>query len=65
MTHPDLRAALGRERQNTLRAGAEAARAARQARLNRRQAAATARRRSLLQCWAGTGIQVVRVTGRR
>jgi RimJ/RimL family protein N-acetyltransferase len=59
MTHPDLRAALGRERQNTLLADAEAARTARQARLHRRQAATPARRRSPLQCRAGTGTQVV------
>jgi hypothetical protein len=36
MTHPDIRAALGREWLNTLLADAEAARTARQARLNPR-----------------------------
>jgi hypothetical protein len=40
MTHPDILAALGRERLNTLLADAEAARKARQARRYRRQAAA-------------------------
>lgn len=59
MTHPDIRAALGRERQNTLLADAEAARTARQARLHRRQAATPARRGSPLQCRAGTGTQMV------
>jgi len=39
MSHPDIHAALGRERQKTLLADAEAARTARQARLHRRQAA--------------------------
>ena len=58
MTHPDIRAALGRERQNTLLADAEAARTARQARLHQRQAATPARRGSPLQCRAGTGTQV-------
>ena len=48
MTHPDIRIALGRERQNTLLADAEAARTARQARLHRRQAATPARRGSPL-----------------
>jgi hypothetical protein len=42
MIHPDVRAALGRDRQNTLRADAKAARTARQAQLHRRQAAAPA-----------------------
>ncbi len=42
MIHPDVRAALGRDRQNTLLADAKTARAARQARLRRRQAAAPA-----------------------
>lgn len=59
MTYPDIHAALGRERQNTLLADAEAARTARQARLHRRQAATPARRRSPPQCRAGTGTQVV------
>jgi hypothetical protein len=59
MTHPDIRAALGRERQNTWLADAKAARTARQARLHRRQAATPARRGSPLQCRAGTGTQVV------
>jgi RimJ/RimL family protein N-acetyltransferase len=58
MTHPDIRAALVRERQNTLLADAKAARTARQARLHRRQAATPARRGSPLQCRAGTGTQV-------
>ena len=43
MIHPDIHAALDRERQNTWLADAEAARAARQARLHRRQAAVTRR----------------------
>jgi hypothetical protein len=59
MTHPDIRAALGRERQNTLLADAEAARTARQARLYRRQAATPARRGSPPQCRAGIATQVV------
>src|SRR5215813_14933311 len=59
MTHPDIRAALGRERQNTLLAEAEAARTARQARLYRRQAATPARRGSPPQCRAGIGAEVV------
>lgn len=59
MTYLDIHAALGRERQNTLLADAKAARTARQARLHRRQAATPARRRSPLQCRAGTGTQVV------
>ena len=59
MTYPDIHAALGRERQNTLLADAKAARTARQARLHRRQAATPARRRSPPQCRAGTGTQVV------
>jgi GNAT superfamily N-acetyltransferase len=59
MIHPDIHAALGRERQNTLLANAEAARIARQARLHRRQAATSARRGSPLRCRAGTGTQVV------
>jgi len=59
MTHPDIRAALGRERQNTLLADAEAARTARQARLYRRQAATPARRGSPPQCRAGIGTEVV------
>jgi hypothetical protein len=58
MTHPDISAALGRERQNTLLADAEAARTARQARLYRRQAATPARRGSPLQCRAGIGTEV-------
>jgi hypothetical protein len=37
MTHPHIQAVLGRERQKTLLAEAEAARTARQARLHRRQ----------------------------
>src|SRR5262249_60888356 len=57
--HPDTRAALGRERQNTLLAEAEAARTARQARLYRRQAATPARRGSPPQCRAGIGAEVV------
>src|SRR6516165_6736533 len=44
MTYLDIRAALGRERQNTLLADARAASTARQARLHRRQAATPARR---------------------
>jgi hypothetical protein len=63
MTHPDIRAALGRERQNTLLADAEAARAAQRARLYRRQAATPARRGSPLQCRAGIGTQVVLPAG--
>src|SRR5215831_5280364 len=59
MTHPAIRATLGRERQNTLLAEAEAARTARQARLYRRQAATPARRRSPPQCRAGIGTEVV------
>src|SRR5262249_9702491 len=59
MTHPDIRAALGRERQNTLLADAEAARTARQARLYRRQAATLARRGSAPQCRASIGTEVV------
>jgi hypothetical protein len=59
MTYPDIHAALGRERQNTLLADTKAACTARQARLHRRQAATPARRRSLVQCRAGTGTQVV------
>ena len=54
MTHPDIRAALGRERLNTLLADAEAARTARRARLHRRQAATSARRGSPLRRRAGT-----------
>jgi hypothetical protein len=42
MTCPDIRAALGREWQDTLLADAGAARTARQARLHRRQAATPA-----------------------
>lgn len=49
MTYPDIRAALGRERLNTLLADAEAARDVRQARLYRRQAATPARRGSPLR----------------
>ena len=60
MTHPDIRAALGRERRNTLLAEAEAARTARQARLYRRQAAAPARRGSPPQCPAGSTEVVLR-----
>jgi hypothetical protein len=59
MTHPDIRAALGRQRQNTLLAEAEAARTARQARLYRRQAATPARRGSPPQCRPGIGTEVV------
>jgi RimJ/RimL family protein N-acetyltransferase len=59
MTHPDFRAALGRERLNTLLADAEAAREARQARLHRRQAATAARRGSPLRRRAGTGTRAV------
>ena len=59
MTHPDIRAALGRERLNTLLADAEAARKARQARLHRRQAATAARRGSPLRHRAGTGTRAV------
>ena len=49
MTYLDIRAALARERQNTLLADAKAARTARHARLHPRQAATPARRGSLLQ----------------
>lgn len=59
MTYPDIRAALGRERLNTLLADAEAARKARQARLYRRQAAAPARTGSPLRRRAGTGTWAV------
>jgi RimJ/RimL family protein N-acetyltransferase len=59
MTHPDIRAALGRERLNTLLADAEAARKARQARLYRRHAAAPARRGSPLRRRTGTGTRAV------
>lgn len=59
MTYPDIRAALGRERLNTLLADAEAARKARQARLYRRQAAAPARTGSPLRRRAGTGTRAV------
>jgi hypothetical protein len=47
MTHPDIRAALARERLSTLLAAdAEATRKARRARLHRREAATSARRGS-------------------
>ena len=59
MTHPDIRAALGRERLNTLQADAEAAREARQARLHRRQTATSARRGSPLRRRVGTGTRAV------
>ena len=59
MTYPDIRAALGRERVNTLLADAEAARKARQVRLHRRQAATPALRGSPLRRRAGTGTRVV------
>src|SRR5215475_9666204 len=63
MTHPDIRAALGRERRNTLLADAEAARVARQARLYRRQAATPAHRGSPPQRRAGIGTRVGLLTG--
>jgi RimJ/RimL family protein N-acetyltransferase len=59
MTYPDIRAALGRERLNTLLADAEAARKARQVRLYRRQAATPALRGSPLRRRAGTGTRAV------
>jgi hypothetical protein len=59
MTHPYIRAALGRERLNTLLADAEAARTARQARLHRRQAATPARRGSPLWRRAAAGLRAV------
>jgi hypothetical protein len=59
MTCPDIRAALGRERQNTLLADAEAARTARQARLHRPQAATPTRHASPLERRAATGAQAV------
>jgi hypothetical protein len=59
VTHPDIRAALRRERLNTLLADAEAARKAWPARLHRRQAATAARRGSPLLRRAGTGTRVV------
>jgi hypothetical protein len=46
MSYLDMRAAVGRERQNMLLAEARAARTARQAQQGRRRAAAPARRRS-------------------
>jgi hypothetical protein len=49
MTYPDIRAVLGRERQNMLLADAQAARAARQARRHRQRAATPARRGSPLR----------------
>jgi RimJ/RimL family protein N-acetyltransferase len=59
MTHPDIRAALGHERLNTLLADAEAARTARQTRLHRRQAATSARRGSPLRRRAMAGTRAV------
>jgi RimJ/RimL family protein N-acetyltransferase len=59
MMHPEIRAALVRERQNTLLADAEAARTARQARLHRRQAVTAARRGSPLRRQARTGTRAV------
>jgi hypothetical protein len=59
MTHPDILAALGRERLNTLLADAEAARKAQQARLHRRQAATPARRGSPLRRRTGTGTRAM------
>jgi hypothetical protein len=59
MTHPDIRAALGRERLNTLLPDAEAAREARQARLHRRQTATSARRGSPLRRRAGSATRAV------
>ena len=59
MTHPDIRAALGRERLNTLLADAEAARTARQARLYRRQGATPARRGSPRRYRVGPGTRAV------
>lgn len=58
MTHPDIRAALGRERLNTLLADAEAVRKALQARLYRRQAATPARRGSPLWRRAGSAVVI-------
>jgi hypothetical protein len=47
MIHPDIFAALGRERLNTLLADAEAARTGRRARLHRRQAGTPARAKGI------------------